>query len=70
VRQRARPFVVVGRTRRLAVESHHVELRELLEKNGQVGSEVRKTMGDVATAFVGSANAAGLVVVQSAGPSS
>jgi K+:H+ antiporter len=71
IQRKERPFVVVGRARRLATESHHAELKELLEENGHaVGSEVRKTMGDVATAFVVSGSMAGLVVVQAAETSS
>ena len=68
VQQKARPFIVMGRARRLASESHREELEELLEgrPEGHVRSEVRKTMGDVATAFVVSGNSAGLVVVQAA----
>jgi len=64
IQKKARPFVVVGRARRLAAESHQEELRTLLEENGHLGSEVRKTMGDVATAFVLSGGNAGLLVVQ------
>lgn len=67
IQEKARSFIVVGRARQLAVGSHHEELKELLEGNGHaVGSEVRKTMGDVATAFVVSGSTAGLVVVQAA----
>ena len=69
--KKARPFVAVGRARRLASESHHTELKELLEgkPEGHVGSEMRKTMGDVAATFVVSGIVAGLVVVQAAGKS-
>jgi len=37
-----------------------------MEEHGSVGHEVRKTIGDVATAFVVSGCKAGLVVVQAA----
>lgn len=69
VRQKAaRPFVVVGRARRLAAESHHAELGKIFHgrAEGHVRSEVRKTMGDVATAVVVSGSIAGLLVVQAA----
>ena len=66
VQKNTRPFVIVGRARRLAAESHHEELKTLLGENGHIGSEVRKTMGDVATAFVLSGGNAGLLVVQAA----
>ncbi|KAJ7759200.1 Sodium/hydrogen exchanger family-domain-containing protein [Mycena metata] len=62
----ARVLVVVGRSRRLAVENHAGELKELIGEYGSVGSEVRKTMGDVASAFVVAGAGTGLVVVQAA----
>ena len=46
------------------MENHHKELKELMEEYGNIGSEVKKTVGDVATAFVLSGCAAGLVVMQ------
>jgi hypothetical protein len=60
-------FVVTGRSRRLAVENHQQELRELMEEHGRVGAEVRKTVGDVATAFVVAGVGSGVVVLQAAG---
>ncbi|KAF7356505.1 K(+)/H(+) antiporter 1 [Mycena venus] len=60
----ARVLVIVGRSRRLAVENHGGELKELAEEYGSVGPEVRKTMGDVASAFVVAGAGSGLVVVQ------
>ncbi|KAJ7917502.1 Sodium/hydrogen exchanger family-domain-containing protein [Mycena leptocephala] len=62
----ARVVVVVGRSRRLAVENHAEELKTLTDEYGSVGSEVRKTMGDVASAFVVGSAGSGLVVVQAA----
>ena len=46
-------LIVCGRSRRLAVESHEVELRRFATeyKATQTGA-LRKTVGDVATAFV------------------
>jgi len=61
-----RVLVVVGRSRRLAVENHAEELKELIDEYGSVGSEVRKTMGDVASSFVVASAGSGLVVVQAA----
>ena len=45
-------LVVLGRSRRMAVEDHHKELKKLVETHGSVGGEVRKTIGDVASALV------------------
>ncbi|KAF8233442.1 hypothetical protein L208DRAFT_1451912 [Tricholoma matsutake] len=68
-----RLLILAGRSRRLAVESHRVELKELLEEYGssgmgamRVGSEVRKTLGDVASAFVVAGVGSGVVLVQAA----
>ncbi|KAJ7130639.1 Sodium/hydrogen exchanger family-domain-containing protein [Mycena epipterygia] len=62
----ARVLVVVGRSRRLAVENHSGELKELVEEYGSVGTEVRKTLGDVASAFVVAGAGSGLIVLQAA----
>jgi hypothetical protein len=62
----ARLLVVVGRSRRLAVEDHIQELKDLMNNYGHVGSEVKKTIGDVATGFVVSGCKAGIVVLQAA----
>lgn len=66
VAQRSRLLIVVGRSRRLAVENHRKELSMMIEKHGSVGHEVKKTIGDVATAFVVSGCKASLVVIQAA----
>jgi len=61
------PFVVVGRSRRLAVEDHHAELHALETEHGataQVRADVRKTVGDVGTAFVMAGIDANLLVMQ------
>lgn len=63
-------LVVCGRGRRLAVESHASELRDLLASHGGTGGEVRKSLGDVACALVVSNVKAGLLVVQAAPKSS
>ncbi|EJD50521.1 hypothetical protein AURDEDRAFT_160422 [Auricularia subglabra TFB-10046 SS5] len=64
--ERRRVFGIVGRSRRLAVESHAKELAELLGVAGSVpvGADVRKTLGDVASAIVGSDVRVGVMVVQ------
>ncbi|KAJ7224156.1 Sodium/hydrogen exchanger family-domain-containing protein [Mycena pura] len=64
--RRTRVLAVVGRSRRLAVENHAGELKELAGEYGSVGTEVRKTMGDVASAFVVAGAGDGIVVVQAA----
>lgn len=63
-------FIVAGRGRRLA-ESHHIELRALVEENGKgygagFGAEISRTVGDVAAAFVASGTNASLLVLQAA----
>jgi hypothetical protein len=63
---KTRLFVVVGRSRRLAVEDHHAELKQLMEEHGSVASEVQKTVGDVATACLVAGYKAGIVVLQAA----
>ena len=60
----ARQVVVVGRSRRMAVESHHAELQELAARNASLGTELAKTLGPVASAFVAKGSGASLLVVQ------
>ena len=62
-----RAIVVVGRSRRLAAEDHHAELRMLEEVHGAVRADVRKTVGDVGTAFVMAGINASLLVMQASG---
>ncbi|KZS91521.1 hypothetical protein SISNIDRAFT_456745 [Sistotremastrum niveocremeum HHB9708] len=65
-------LIVLGRSRRMAVESHHSELKHLLEEysygsgsgNASVAQEVRKTVGDVASSVLLSRSGAGMVVIQ------
>lgn len=64
--RRCRPLIVVGRSRRLAVENHHSELRKLMEEYGGFGSEVKKTVGDVAAALMATGCKASIVVLQAA----
>lgn len=62
-----RLIVVTGRSRRLAVEDHRKELKELMEEfGGGVGPEVRKAIGNVASAFVLAGVGDGIVVLQTA----
>lgn len=61
-----RLLVVAGRSRRLAAENHREELKVLREEHSSVGSEVEKTIGDVATAFIVANCGSGVVVVQAA----
>ena len=61
----ARPIVVLGRSRRMAVGSHATELNALLSATGAaLGSETAKTMGDVGTAMVAKNIGASLLVLQ------
>ena len=67
VRMLPRPvLIVVGRSRRIAVEDYHAELRALEAEHGAapVHSDVRKTIGDVGTAFVMTGIDANLLVMQ------
>ncbi|KZT60166.1 hypothetical protein CALCODRAFT_480889 [Calocera cornea HHB12733] len=60
--------IIVGRGRRLATESHHGELNQMLVEHGRdtsINSDIRKTIGDVASAFVISGSKASLLVMQS-----
>jgi hypothetical protein len=58
-------IVVTGRSRRMAVESHQVELQKLiLESGSPIGSSVSKTLGDVGAALVATSTSAGLLVLQ------
>ena len=67
-RKKARVLVMVGRSRRLAVEDHTTELREVMRDGKPIGGEVRRTIGDVGTALVVSGVKAGVVVLQAANP--
>jgi len=61
----ARLLVVMGRSRRLAVESHEAELRALFSERGaSLAADVCKTLGDVATAFVAASTSGSLLVLQ------
>ncbi|QRV87778.1 Sodium/hydrogen exchanger family [Ceratobasidium sp. AG-Ba] len=59
-------LVVTGRGRRMAAESHTDELRGIIAglDSSAIGGEVRRTVGDVATAFVATGAKASLFVLQ------
>ncbi|KAJ7755831.1 cation/H+ exchanger [Mycena metata] len=60
-------MVIVGRSRRMAVESHKAELHKLIGNYGSsIGSAVPKTLGDVGAALVASGSSASLLVLQAA----
>lgn len=62
---RSRPIVVLGRSRRMAVESHAAELASVVSETGAVlSSETTKTVGDVGAAFVAKSVNASLLVLQ------
>jgi hypothetical protein len=64
----AQPTIaVIGRSRRLAVESHKHELKALIKKRGSpLSGEVAKTLGDVGAGLVASCQGTSLLVVQAA----
>lgn len=56
-------IAVVGRSRRLAVESHAAELSRMVNESGQLlGSSVSKTLGDVGASILVGGQASLLVV--------
>ena len=58
--------VVVGRSRRLATESHQAELRQIVGERGLTTSSdsVPRTLGDVGAALVASGTSASILVMQ------
>lgn len=57
--------VLLGRSRRMAVESFATELGLLAaEKGNTVGSSVPKTLGDVGAALVATGTSASLLIMQ------
>ncbi|KAH0578643.1 hypothetical protein H2248_003778 [Termitomyces sp. 'cryptogamus'] len=58
-------IVVTGRSRRMAVETHTAELKELITEAGaSISSSVAKTLGDVGAALVASNTRASLLILQ------
>ena len=65
-----RLLIVNGRSRRLATESHHHELKRIFEEYRTTSPEIiTKTIGDVAASMVVSSSASALVVLQAVTPS-
>ncbi|KAG8759448.1 K(+)/H(+) antiporter [Serendipita sp. 396] len=65
-------LLVVGRGRRMAVASHHAELKTIVQEYtdkgmGRISGDVSRTLGDVATAFMAGVKA-NLLVMQAAMP--
>ena len=60
------PVVVIGRSRRLATESHQAELRQIIGERGLGSSSdsVPRTLGDVGAALVASGVGASILVMQ------
>lgn len=58
-------IAVVGRSRRLAPDTHEAELRELVSERGAAGSQsVARTLGPVGAALVAAGANASLLVMQ------
>lgn len=57
-------IVVVGRSRRMASETHHVELKLIQVEHTSIPGDVRRTFGDVASALVSGGLSTGLLVLQ------
>ncbi|KAF7775833.1 hypothetical protein Agabi119p4_4226 [Agaricus bisporus var. burnettii] len=65
------PIVFLGRSRRMAVESHEGELREIMnEAGGQFSTSVSRTLGEVGAALVAKGIQTSLLVMQAATPNS
>ena len=58
--------VVVGRSRRLATESHQAELHQIVGERGLIAgsNSVPRTLGDVGAALVASGTSASILVMQ------
>ena len=56
-------FVTV-RTRRFAPVNHNLELQQLVNEHGLIHSEISRTVGDVAAAFMATNCKATIVVLQ------
>jgi hypothetical protein len=60
-------LVVIGRARRMAVENHHVELRQIVtEHSAPSNPEISRTMGDVAGALFITGSTTNMIVMQAA----
>ena len=56
--------MVVGRSRRMAVEDHLLELKRIMTENTHIPTEIRGTFGDIATALISVGNTTSLLIVQ------
>lgn len=66
-------LIVLGRSRRLATESHRIELSKIIaeQSHTSISEDIAKTVGDVATGFMAAGvSASGLLVIQAAKTSS
>lgn len=63
---------MVGRARRLAVESHRAELDSIIaeQPHASISGDVTRTIGEVAAGFVAAATNASVLVMQAAHTSS
>ena len=59
-------LLVVGRGRRMATESHQVEMKQIMVEHNTVPTEIRKALGEVASSFVSAKTAGNLLVLQAA----
>lgn len=60
-------MIFVGRSRRMAVESHEAELRQVMTETGSnMGSSVPKTLGDVGAVLVAKGIHTSILVMQAA----
>lgn len=57
-------IVVAGRSRRMASETHHAELKLIQAEHTSVPGDVRRTFGDVASALVSGGLSTGLLIMQ------
>ena len=57
-------LIVTGRSRRLAVDSHRQELKQLMAEYRSVDQDVIMTIGEVATAFLASSNNTAMIIIQ------
>jgi hypothetical protein len=66
VELKPRVLTVVGRSRRSAVGNDQETLKQLMTAHGNVGNDVKRTLGDMATAFLLAGRGAGIIVLQAA----
>lgn len=60
-------IAVIGRSRRMAAETHNAELKALIKKRGTpLSGEVPKTLGEMGAAIVASNAGTSLLILQAA----